>query len=126
MFNKLFAVALLVENFDKSLEFYRDKLDLEIKSQDGKFANFKLGETELAIFEKSEAIVMFPAQYMKSGGGAVLGFQVEDVSKACEELKSKGIKIFEGPKTTEWGQTVAYFLDPDANIWEVSNASSGD
>ncbi len=60
MFNKLFAVALLVENFDKSLEFYRDKLDLEIKSQDGKFANFKLGETELAIFEKSEAIVMFP------------------------------------------------------------------
>ena len=126
MFNKLFAIALLVENFDKSLEFYRDKLGLEVKSQDGKFTNFKLGETELAIFEKSEAVSMFPAQYMKSGGGAVIGFQVEDVSKACEELKSKGIEIFEGPKMTEWGQTVVYFLDPDANIWEVSNTSSAE
>lgn len=123
MFNKLFAICLLVDDFDKSLEFYRDKLGIEVKSQDGKFANFKLGETELAIFEKSEASSMFPAEHMKSGGGAVLGFQVEDVSKACEELKSKGIEIFEGPKTTEWGQTVAYFLDPDGNIWEVSNAS---
>ena len=28
--------------------------------------------------------------------------------------------VFEGPKTTEWGQTVAYFKDPDGNIWEVS------
>lgn len=109
MFHQLFAIC--------------DKLGLEVKSQEGKFANFKLGKTELAIFEKSGATAMFPAQYMKSGGGALLGFQVEDVTQACEELKSRGIKIFEGPKTTEWGQTVAYFLDPDGNIWEVSNAS---
>lgn len=123
MFDRLFAVCLLVEDFNKSLEFYRDKLGLEVKSQEGKFADFKLGETGLAIFEKSGAASMFPPQYVRSGGGAVLGFQVEDVSKACEELKSKGIEIFEGPKTTEWGQTVGYFLDPDGNIWEVSNAS---
>lgn len=123
MFNKLFAICLLVDNFDKSLEFYRDKLGLEIKSQEGKFANFKLGETELAIFEKGEAAAMFPSQYMKPGGGAILGFQVEDVAKTCEELKSRGVEVIEGPKTTGWGQTVAYFLDPDGNIWEVSNAS---
>lgn len=123
MFKKLFAVCLLVEDFAKSLEFYRDKLGLEIKSQQGKFADFKLGDTGLAIFQKSEAITMFPAQYMKTGGGSVLGFQAEDVSVVCEELKSKGVVIIEGPKTTEWGQTVAYFLDPDENIWEVSNVS---
>jgi len=50
----------------------------------------------------------------------VLAFQVPDVGAACEELKSKGVEIFEGPKTTEWGQTVAYFKDPDGNIWEIS------
>lgn len=126
MFNKLFALCLLVDNFDKSLEFYRDKLGLEVQSQEGKFANFKLDGTGVAIFEKSKATTMFPTQYMKSGGGAVLGFQVGDVTKTCEELKSKGIEIFEGPKTTEWGQTVAYFLDPDGNIWEVSNAGFED
>jgi len=63
---------------------------------------------------------MFPKKHMNSGGGAVLGFQVKNVENACKKLKEKGMKIFEGPKTTEWGQTVAYFKDPDKNIWEIS------
>ena len=37
-----------------------------------------------------------------------------------QKLKSKGVKILEGPKKTAWGQTVAYFNDPDNNIWEIS------
>ena len=57
---------------------------------------------------------------MNSGGGAVLAFQVDDVEKTCDDLKAKGVNVVEGPKTTPWGQTVAYFLDPDGNIWEVS------
>ena len=64
---------------------------------------------------------MFPKENMGKGGGVVIGFQVDDVKKTCETLKAKGVEIFEGPKKTEWGQTVAYFKDPDDNIWEVSN-----
>ena len=120
MLNKLFAVCLLVDNFEKSFQFYKDVLGLEFNSRGGKFADFKLGETSLAIFQKDEAVAMFPKEHMRTGGGAVLGFQVEDVQKTCEELKTKGVDIFEGPKTTPWGQTVAYFKDPDGNIWEIS------
>jgi len=120
MLNKLFAVCLLVDNFEKSFQFYKDVLGLEFNSREGKFAGFKLGETSLAIFQKDEAVAMFPKEHMRTGGGAVLGFQVEDVQKTCEELKTKGVDIFEGPKTTPWGQTVAYFKDPDGNIWEIS------
>jgi catechol 2,3-dioxygenase-like lactoylglutathione lyase family enzyme len=120
MFNKLFAICLLVEDFDKSFDFYKNTLGLTVNSNEGKFANFKLGETELAIFGKDEAVAMFPSEHMGSGGGAVIGFQVDDVERACKDLKSKGVEVFEGPKTTAWGQTVAYFKDPDKNIWEVS------
>ena len=120
MFDKLFANCLLVKDFDKSLAFYRDILGLKVNSQDGKFANFKLEGTSLAIFQKSEATSMFPEKYMGKGGGVVLAFQVSDVKKTCDKLKNKGVEIFEGPKTTEWEQTVAYFTDPDKNIWEVS------
>ncbi len=120
MFNKLFAVCLLVNDFDKSFDFYKNVLGLKLNSNEGKFANFKLGETELAIFQKSEAIAMFPTKYMGNGGGTVIGFQVENVEKTCKKLVEKGIKIFEEPKKTAWGQTVAYFNDPDHNIWEVS------
>ena len=120
MFDKFFANCLLVDDFDRSMAFYRDNLGLTVNSQDGKFADFKLEGTSLAVFQKSEATAMFPAQHMGKRGGIVLAFQVPDVGAACEELKSKGVEIFEGPKTTEWGQTVAYFKDPDGNIWEIS------
>lgn len=120
MFKNLFAVCLLVDDFEQSLAFYRDTIGLPVKSTEGKFADFDLQGTSLAIFQKDEATTMFSTEHMKPGGGAVIGFQVEDVQKACAELKSKGVDIFDGPKTTSWGQTVAYFKDPDGNIWEVS------
>lgn len=121
MFNKLFAICLLVEDFEKSLNFYRDNLGLKVKSQEGnQFANFQLGETELAIFQKDSAIAMFPKEQLGTGGGAVIGFQVKDLNQACQELQAKRVVIFEGPKTTPWGQKVAYFKDPDGNIWEIS------
>jgi len=112
---------LLVEDFEKSFSFYKDILGLEANSHEGKFADFKLEGASLAIFQRDEATAMFPKENMGKGGGAVIGFQVDDVKKTCEEMKIKGVKIFEGPKTTEWGQTVAYFKDPDGNIWEISN-----
>lgn len=120
MFNKLFAVCLLVADFQRSLTFYRDTVGLEVNSTDGEFADFKLEGTSLAIFSRKTAVAMFPAKNMGKTGGAVYGFQVSDVTKTCEALKAKGVEVFEGPKTTEWGQTVAYFKDPDGNIWEVS------
>lgn len=121
MFNKLYAVCLLVEDYEKSLRFYRDTLGLEVNSDDTHYTDFKLGDTLFAIFQKDTATAMFPKSHMNSGGGAVIAFPVENVETACKELQQKGIKIFEGPKTMPWGQKVAYFKDPDGNILEVTS-----
>ena len=121
MFKKLFANCLLVEDFERSLHFYTDILRLEVNSQDSKFADFKLEGTSLAIFQKDEAIAMFPKKHMGSVGGVVLCFQVKNVVEACKELTQKGVKIFEGPKKVPWGQTVAYFKDPDGHLWEITD-----
>jgi len=120
MFKKLFAICLIVKDFDKSLAFYKDTLGLEVNYSEGKFANFKLEGTELAVFGKEAATAMFPAKYMKPSGGFLIGFQVGDLAKECAKLEKKGVRIFEGPKDTEWGQKVAYFHDLDGNIWEIS------
>ncbi len=120
MFNKLFAVCLLVNDLAKSLDFYTGALGLDVKSQEAGFANFNIQGTELAIFQKDSAVTMFPEKYMGNGGGVVIGFTVEDLKHTCDKLKAKGIQIFAGPKTTAWGQKVAYLNDPDGNIWEIS------
>lgn len=121
MFKKIYAVCLLVEDYERSLEFYEKTLGFEINSKDTKYADFKLGETLLAIFQKDEASTMFAVHNMNTGGGAVIAFPVVNVEQACEELKQKGIVIFEGPKMMPWGQTVAYFKDPDNNILEITD-----
>ncbi|MBP9817165.1 VOC family protein [Candidatus Shapirobacteria bacterium] len=120
MFKKMFANCLLVKDFNKSLAFYRDTLGLEINTTDGKFANFKIDNIELAIMEQSQATEMLPMQYMKDGGSVLLCFQVEDVVKAVKNLKSKGVDFIVDTEKTSWGQTVAYFQDPDNNVWEIS------
>ncbi|MBI5620355.1 VOC family protein [Candidatus Gottesmanbacteria bacterium] len=121
MFSKLFAICILVDDFEKSLSFYRDVLELKVKDKEEGFANFALEGTELAIFQKDAATSMFPRKFMKPTGGFLIAFKVHDVISACEKLKEKDVIIFEGPKTTPWGQTVAYFHDPDGNIWEVTS-----
>ena len=116
----MFANCLLVKDFDKSMTFYKDVLGLEINTTDGKFANFKMDNIELAIMERSQATEMLPPKYMTDGGGVLLCFQVDDVENTAKELKLKGVNFVSDPKVTSWGQTVAYFQDPDNNIWEIS------
>ena len=122
MFKKLFAVCLLVDDIKSSTEFYKNILKLELNSESDGFVDFKLGETSLAIFQKSNAVDMFSQKYMNGSGNSVYGFQVTNISKTLKDLEDKGVKIIEKIKTTEWGQTVAYFLDPDGHIWEISQA----
>jgi catechol 2,3-dioxygenase-like lactoylglutathione lyase family enzyme len=122
MFNVMTASCLLVENFDKSLAFYKDILGLEVEfANENFFVRFKLNGTPLMLFDREAAAKMlFPKEHMAKGGGAILAFQVDDLQKTCAELKARGVNIFEGPKAMAWGQTVAYFKDPDGNIWEVA------
>ncbi len=121
MITKLFAVCLLVEDLSTSREFYEQKLGLVVNSEDVGFVDYKLGESPLALFEKKHATAMFASSHMKPSGGAVIALQVDDVAKTCQSLEGKGIKIFEGPKTTTWGQIVAYLHDPDGHIIELTN-----
>lgn len=117
MFKKI-GNCLLVDDLEKSLKFYVGKLGLKIKVHDGGYVGFK--NTSFSLFQKDKAVGMFPARYMRKGGGVILAVVVKDLKKICADLKEKGVKFFEGPKTTAWGQKVAYFNDPDGNIWEVS------
>ena len=121
MFKKLFATCLLVNDFEKSLAFYRDTLGLKVNSTDQGYADFDLSGTLLAIFDRNTATAMFSKEHMNTAGDTVLAFQVDNINKACEELKNNGVTIFEGPKKVPWGQVVAYFKDPDGHIWELTD-----
>lgn len=121
MLKRLSSACILVNDLKQSLHFYCDILGLKVNYTNDGFAGFTVDGIGLSVFQKSDAVAMYPSQYMNKGGGILLGFQVKDVATTVNELTKKGITVFEGPKKTAWGQTVAYFSDPDGNIWEISN-----
>lgn len=63
MFNKKLAICLLVDDFEKSLSFYKDTLGLGVNSQEGEFANFK-----------PKSILMFLKGNIKPEGSNLIGF----------------------------------------------------
>jgi lactoylglutathione lyase len=45
---------------------------------------------------------------------------LDDVDKEYEELRSRGVSFVKPPTTFPWGQRIAYFEDPEGNLWEIS------
>lgn len=121
MITRVYAICLIVDELTKSREFYEAKLGFTVNSEDTGFVDYRLGETPLALFQKSDATAMFPEKYMQRGSSAVIALAVDNVQKECDHLVQLGVDIFEQPKMTPWGQTVAYLHDPDGYIIELTN-----
>lgn len=125
MINKIMAVALIVSDLQKAIGFYQNKLGLKLKSNEDGFANFETKGATLALLEKKVAEGLTGKGKVDADANlprpAILAWDtVENVDALYKELKGKGVEFVVEPKTMPWGQRVAYFSDPDGNLWEIS------
>ena len=114
---------LYVGNRERALRFYRDTLDLELRSSDD-FGDFiDLGGALL----RMTVLPDFAAH-----PHPVLGWNVDDLRAAVEALRERGVEfiVYEGYGQDELGiwstpdgaTQVAWFADPDGNILSLSKA----
>ncbi len=102
-------------NMEKSIEFYRDILGLEMYGyfEDFKWAEFNAGNVTLAVNDPSS----FDPNATAQSGGAAVALAVEDVEATMKELAAKGIT----PTMPMQESPVCHFAsieDPDGNsIW---------
>ncbi len=125
MTNKIMAIALIVLDLKKAIDFYQNKLGLKLKTNEEGFADFETEGATLALLEKKVAEDLAGKGKVSADANlprpAILGWDaVEDVNALYKELKEKGVEFTVEPKTMSWGQRVAYFSDPDGNLWEIS------
>ena len=102
-------------DIEKSIEFYRDTLGLEMHGyfEEVKWAEFNGGNTTFAI---NDPTVFDPDLKAQSGGGAV-AFAVDDLEGAIEELEAKGVPVV-APLNESPVCHFACISDPDGNtIW---------
>lgn len=110
---KLHHVALGVRDFEKSIEFYTEMLELELIHRDEFMAHFRLGESALELIRTEGHDEMAVEQ--------IIGFRhfsigVENLRKSYEALKAKGIR-FHIPLTNGY----AFFKDPDNISVEIND-----
>jgi len=83
MFKRLGAAILLVEDLQKSIAFYRDTLELEIKNQSQDWVEFeKEGQ--------SAVLALHPARIKRKGfSNMLVGFSVSNLESECKKLEGK-------------------------------------
>src|SRR4051812_34589000 len=108
------TVAVYVEDQQRSLDFYTQKLGFEVRRNEsmGPRGNW----IEVAPVGARSCLVIYPRSLManwKELKPSVV-FQCADVEATCKEFTSRGVQITDGPKEMAWG-TYAKFVDPDGN-----------
>jgi lactoylglutathione lyase len=114
MFKQLDYAMVIVSDMNRSVEFYRDKLGIPLKFQSPEWTEFLTGTTTLALHGGGVAKEGGGGDASKYAGTCSIGFNVEDVDKSYEELKSRGVRFVMPPTQREGeGIKLAVCMDPD-------------
>ena len=114
MIARIDPILLFVHDFQQSLAFYRDVLELPIKSLEEvheEFAEFDLGGITFALHGGYEG----EAKARHSDSPLALHFWTEDIAATTKRLKEKGVKFTRDPRKTSLGFWEGSFEDPEGN-----------
>jgi lactoylglutathione lyase len=118
-FGKVGAVILLVSDIGTSTRFYRDVLNLPIKSQSKDWTEFFNRETVLALHPARKA----RNQSTSPQGNVLVGFMVSDLEAEVQQLQKKNVKFFKRLKDEPFGKH-AIIEDPDGHLISLAEIKS--
>lgn len=107
---------LVCSDLERSRNFYRDILKLEIQSATDQSVDFDLGSgASLSIHKRTKLLAVRP-------GSLQLGFSVDDVDALVAHARALGVPIFQDPYD-EAMTRVAIISDPDGYPVQVVSDS---
>ena len=119
MVKKVDHIGIAVKNLEETLKFYEGVLGLKcggtevIDEQKVKVAFLPIGDTEVELLESTDAEGPI-SRYIEKKGECIqhIAYRVDDIEKAIEEMKAKGIRMIdEKPRYGAGGAKIA-FLHP--------------
>ena len=119
MIKKINHIGIAVNNIEEALGLYRDVLGLKlegvevVEEQKVKTAFLPIDNTEFELLESTDKDGPIAKFIEKRGQGIQhIALEVEDIEKAIEEMKAKGIRMIdEKPRYGAGGAKIA-FLHP--------------
>ena len=125
IFESIHHIAIIGRNYNKTKEFYIEKLGFEITSEHHRvdkndiIINVEKENVVLEIFIKEDAPLRPPIPTPENTGLRHLAFKVTDVEKTLEEFDSLKI-VHQGLRYDDFdGKKMAFFFDPDGLPLEI-------
>ncbi|HBU82795.1 MULTISPECIES: VOC family protein [Paenibacillus] len=117
------VITLFVEDLPKVRAFYQDVFGMSAVYEDNVSAVYNFGNMSINLLNISEAHgLIHPGTVASRESGSRFQFtiRVEDVDAVCNELKSHGVALLNGPVDRPWGVRTAAFTDPAGHVWEIA------
>jgi len=117
------AITLFVEDLDRSKHFYSDVFGLSVSYEDEDSAVFKFQHTMINLLKIPAArdlVAPGVVADQRAGSRFQLTVFVADVDAACADLKTRGVKLQNGPMDRPWGIRTASFTDSSGHLWEFA------
>lgn len=125
MFSNVHHVAIIGTNYQKTKEFYVDKLGFKVLSEHIRIEkndiilNVQQGNLVLEIFIKEDAPLRPKIPNPEHTGLRHLAFRVDDVEKVLEKFDELGI-VHESLRFDDFdNKKMAFFFDPDGLPLEI-------
>ena len=107
---------MVSRDLPRARRFYETILQMKFEG-DGEFAWLTTLRGTLSIFSNECMEKMAPGSMSGAGYGSyTIEFEVEDVDREFERLRSLGVEFVKEPTTQFWGRRSVWFRDPDGNI----------
>jgi len=135
-------VGLSVSNMQRSLEFYRDMMGMEVVLEldiaddrlarvvgvpgaKSKITHLRLGDGVLELFEYYDPAGENKARNMRQRDHGIvhMGFEVNDFHRRTESLRQHGVEFVGEPVEFRPGVWVLYFYGPDGEVCELRDVS---
>ncbi|HYK93836.1 MAG TPA: VOC family protein [Thermoplasmata archaeon] len=126
---RLYGPRLLVEDFGRSWNFYRDVIGLRPVRGHGTppYGEFEFGKgAVLGLFDRglmAEATGQLAVKHSsREVGPSMIVFEVGDVDQFAVRLRRKRVKWVRGPTDRpEWALRTLHLRDPDGNLVEIES-----
>ena len=117
-------VNVYVTDFDAGVEFLGSTLGLTqlMREDDFGYASFDAGPITVGMAKVDPDD---PIQAAMAGGMTGIGFVVDDLDSAYEELAGQGVAFTQPPEKMPWGGYMALVQDGDGNVYYRDEASAG-
>jgi predicted enzyme related to lactoylglutathione lyase len=115
-------MGVYADDFEATIDFFTDKLGLAIEwhEVDTDFAGFRLPSGQLVeVFGPRWADTQKEYNGVHPSTTPILGFEVEDVEAAREELIGQGVEFLTEALEFEEGASSAKFRGPNGEVFEL-------